>query len=136
MPVRPESSKILVVSARWERLTEHLEEVLFMVLKKIVCNSAAVVMLGFGMLAVGAPAASAAPSGRVVDGCQAQIFNTAFSLKCTNAKASGWYQIKANCKAQRDIWTPRVHISKGSSVNGVAAGQCRHKVISAQVYKS
>lgn len=83
-----------------------------------------------------APMVSAAPAGTSVDGCQAQIFNTAFYTKCVNVSSSGNFHTKAWCTSQPTINAPKVWVKKGSSVSGISSGACTFNVHNGQTYKS
>ncbi len=91
----------------------------------------ALAALGVALVTL-APVANATASGTNVLGCQAQVFNTAFSTQCRDTQASGSFRTTAMCQLQPTVSGSWQWVGAGSNVNGVSAGQCTIRANSAQ----
>ncbi len=74
-----------------------------------------------------APAAFAA-TGNTVNGCTANYWSTAFQTNCSNTTVAGYYATYGDCNNQGDFWAPKSYVSRGATVTGISAAQCRYKV--------
>lgn len=77
------------------------------------------------------PAAHARSIGNTVNGCQAQWWNTAFSLDCRNVTVAGQYRSRGACTLQVDRNGPITRLARGETRNGVSPEQCTFSVTSA-----